>query len=76
MPTAACSTGIVNEATADSQQGAKSGVFRVRQQLDVPVTAAWLRIGVRDKLTNRIGTLEVQLPLAPESPSPSVKSAR
>jgi VWFA-related protein len=70
--------GIVNEATADSthQEANKSGIFRVRQQLDVPVNAAWIRIGVRDKITNRMGTLEVQLPLAPESPSPSVTSAR
>lgn len=71
--------GIVNEATGDASttaEASKSGVFRVRQQLDVPEHAAWIRIGVRDKLTNRIGTLEVQLPLAPEAPSPSVTSAR
>jgi VWFA-related protein len=71
--------GIVNEATGDASAGSeasKSGVVRVRQQLDVPAHAAWIRIGVRDKLSNRIGTLEVQLPLAPEAPSPSVTSAR
>jgi VWFA-related protein len=71
--------GIVNEATGDAStnsEASKSGVFRVRQQLDVPAHAAWIRIGVRDKLTNRIGTLEVQLPLAPEPPTPSVTSAR
>ncbi len=62
-----------DSATPDS---AKPGVFRVRQQLDVPVNAAWIRIGVRDKLTNRIGTLEVHLPLAPEPSSPAVTSAR
>lgn len=70
--------GVVNEATADSvhPEANKSGIFRVRQQLDVPISAAWIRIGVRDKQTNRMGTLETQLPLAPESPSPSVTSAR
>ncbi len=71
--------GIVNEATGDASAGSeasKSGVFRVRQQLDVPEHATWIRIGVRDKLSNRIGTLEVQLPLAPEAPSPAVTSAR
>jgi VWFA-related protein len=69
---------IVNETTGDvsaSSEASKSGIIRVRQQLDVPAHAAWLRIGVRDKLTNRVGTLEVQLPLAPEAPSP-VTSAR
>jgi VWFA-related protein len=71
--------GIVNNATGDASTAAessRSGVFRVRQLLDVPERAAWIRIGVRDKLTNRMGTLEVHLPLAPEPPSPSVTSAR
>lgn len=71
--------GIVNNATGDisvTSEANKTGVFRVRQQLDVPVQATWIRIGVRDKITNRMGTLEVQLPLAPEPPSPAVTSAR
>jgi len=71
--------GIVNETAGDisaSSEATKTGVARVRQQLDVPVHATWIRIGVRDKLTNRMGTLEVQLPLAPEAPSPAVTSAR
>jgi len=71
--------GIVNETAGDisaSSEATKTGVVRVRQQLDVPVHATWIRIGVRDKLTNRMGTLEVQLPLAPEAPSPAVTSAR
>ena len=65
--------GIVNDATGDTSvtsKANKTGVFRVRQQLDMPVQATWIRIGVRDKLTNRMGTLEIQLPLAPEAPSP------
>jgi VWFA-related protein len=71
--------GTVSDATVDSAttpEASKTGVFRVRQQLEVPVKATWIRIGVRDKLTNRMGTLEVQLPLAPEAPQPSVTSAR
>ncbi len=71
--------GIVNEATGvDSTRSevSKSGVFRVRQQLDVPVSTVWIRIGVRDNLTNRMGTLEVQLPLAAEPPNQSVTSKR
>ena len=71
--------GIVNETAGDisaSSEATKTGVVRVRQQLDIPVHATWIRIGVRDKLTNRMGTLEVQLPLAPEAPSPAVTSTR
>jgi VWFA-related protein len=74
--------GVVNNASADSATPAsatpdpnKPGVIRVRQQLNVPTNAASIRIGVRDKLTNRMGTLEVQLPLAPEAPTPSAASA-
>jgi VWFA-related protein len=71
--------GVMNNAageTSPTPDPTKPGVFRVSQQLDVPVSAAWIRIGVRDKLTNRVGTLEVHLPLAPEPPTPPVTSAR
>jgi VWFA-related protein len=42
--------------------------YHVLQSLDVPVTAASIRVGVRDRATDHIGTLEVPLPLAPEPP--------
>jgi VWFA-related protein len=69
---------ILNEADSNgaSDEQRKSGVVRVQQQLNVPPRAAWIRIGVRDKLTNRVGTLEVQLPLAAEEPNSTVNSAR
>jgi hypothetical protein len=65
---------VVNNAagnTSTTAEPGKSGVFRVRQQLDVPVNADWIRIGVRDRLANRVGTLESHLPLPPEPPSSS-----
>jgi VWFA-related protein len=74
--------GVVSNSEASSAPEPKPGdtgkptPFRALQQLNVPVNAAWIRIGVRDKLTNRMGTLEVHLPLAPESPPPAVTSAR
>lgn len=61
--------GIVNDGVAEASAPAgdnKTGLFRVRQSLDVPVKAVCMRVGVRDRLTDRIGTLEVQLPLAAE----------
>lgn len=39
-------------------------LFRAEQTLDVPTTAQWLRVAVRDVATDRIGTIEVRLPLA------------
>lgn len=40
-----------------------SGGLRFRQQLDVPVQAASMRIGVQDGLTGRMGTIEIPLPV-------------
>lgn len=61
--------GISNNASEDTDDEAKPGAspyIRAEQTLDVPVDAAWLRVAVRDVATNRIGTLEIPLPLAPE----------
>jgi len=58
--------GILNDAVASAPvnpDGKNQALFRVQQELDVPAGAAWIRIAVRDKLTNRTGTLEVPLPL-------------
>ena len=44
----------------------RRGNFHARQQLDVPTQAAWLRVGVRDPVENRVGTTEIRLPLRPE----------
>ncbi len=52
------------QASTDAPAAGKSGaLFHAEQQLEVPPGAAWLRVAVRDKLTNRTGTLEVPLPL-------------
>ena len=61
--------GIVNdgapeESTEPSEN--KAGLFRVRQTLVVPLSAKSIRVGVRDRMNDRMGTLEVPLPLKPE----------
>jgi VWFA-related protein len=43
----------------------KSG-YRYRLVVDVPVTARYIRVGVRDNLSNRLGVVELPLPLAPQ----------
>lgn len=50
----------------------KEKLFRVRQTLVVPVNAVSIRVGVRDRLSDRMGTLEVTLPLKPEPVANSV----
>jgi hypothetical protein len=41
-------------------------IYRVRQQFDVPVNAATVRVAVRDVATDNVGALEIKLPLAPD----------
>ncbi|MGP0019484.1 MAG: VWA domain-containing protein [Candidatus Sulfotelmatobacter sp.] len=64
--------GVVNDGvpeTSTQPSENKAGLYRVHQSLLVPVTAKSLRVGVRDRLNDRMGTLEVDLPLPPESVS-------
>ena len=61
--------GVVNDGvveTSPQTSESKDAVFRVRQTLVVPVSAVSIRVGVRDRLSDRMGTLEVPLPLKPE----------
>ena len=50
--------------------------FRVQQTIDVPASAASLRLGVRDLSTDRMGTMEISLPLAPETAQAAVADSR
>ncbi len=62
--------GVVNDGVQDvSTQSSdkKAALFRMRQTLVVPVNAKSIRVGVRDRMNDRMGTLETQLPLAPET---------
>ncbi|HEY6446450.1 MAG TPA: VWA domain-containing protein [Acidobacteriaceae bacterium] len=67
--------GISQNAVRVADRGKKGAppLFRAEQTLDVPTTAQWLRVAVRDVATDRIGTIEVRLPLkedqAPTGPA-------
>jgi VWFA-related protein len=60
-------TSIVSRATSDlkpeNYQEIQVGGLRLRQQVDVPVQAASMRLGVQDALTGHMGTVEVPLPV-------------
>jgi hypothetical protein len=45
---------------------AKAGLFRAEQRIDAPLNTASIRIAVRDISTDRLGAMEIPLPLAPE----------
>lgn len=53
-----------NAARTPAQSAGQKPYFRAQQQFEVPTTAAWLRVAVRDVHTDRIGTMEISLPLA------------
>jgi VWFA-related protein len=56
--------------SAGNDANGKPGVrFHADQELDAPPGAAWIRMAVRDTLSDRTGTLEVRLPLKPETVS-------
>lgn len=54
---------------ATTQKPKRTPLFRATQTLEVPRAARWLRVAVRDVETNRIGTIELRLPLPGETPS-------
>lgn len=59
--------GLSQYATSASGQKAKKAgqpLFRGMQVLEAPTTARWLRVAVRDVATDKIGSIEVRLPLA------------
>jgi hypothetical protein len=54
-------------STGSPASGKAGALFRAEQELEVPPRAAWIRMAVRDTLSDRTGTLEVRLPLKPET---------
>ncbi len=56
-------------AAADANGKKQGPIFRAEQELEVPESAAYIRVAVRDMTTNRTGTLETTLPLKPEKPA-------
>ena len=63
--------GVVQRAADDSlHEGTRrDSIYRLQQQFDVPMTAVFLRLAIRDVATDNVGALEVNLPLAPEGPT-------
>ena len=53
----------VEDADTSASQAQKDRVYTLREQIDVPSSAAWLRFAVRDNSSGRIGATEIPLPL-------------
>jgi hypothetical protein len=54
-------------AAGSAGQQPQESFYRTQQHIDVPLAATSIRVAVRDMNTDRIGALEVNLPLKPES---------
>jgi VWFA-related protein len=65
-----------NAVRAQAPAGGQQPFFRAEQQFDVPTTAAWLRVAVRDVNTDRIGTMEIPLPLAQDGGAPQQTASK
>ena len=65
----------VRASRARSRRRTGEPLFRGTQVLEVPTTAQWLRVAVRDVATDKIGTIEVRLPLAGEAHAGQAESA-
>jgi VWFA-related protein len=62
---------LLNSTVDKAMEGSPSptaerNAYRIEQQLDVPLAAKYLRFAVRDDRTDKIGAMEILLPLAPE----------
>jgi VWFA-related protein len=53
--------------TGKGKDGKPQPFFHAEQEIEVPSGAASIRLAVRDTVSNRMGTLEVKLPLKPEN---------
>jgi|GEM_PF-341543 len=67
-------TGMSNVGTSDLQPDAYkkmiAGEFGVHQDVDVPVEAASLRLGIQDQMSSHLGTVEIPLPVPPAPDTP------
>ena len=55
--------------SADELSQIAKGDYRLKQALEIPSNAAWLRLVVHDLVGDHIGSIEIPLPLAPQTQS-------
>ena len=62
-PLAGVSSVGMSDLQPEVYKDALSGGVRVHQEVDVPVAATSIRIGIQDQLSNYVGTIDVSLPI-------------
>ncbi len=63
-------SGMTNRATSDLQpevyKRISAGDVGFEQEIDIPVEATLMRVGIMDQLSNHLGTVDVPLPVPPD----------
>lgn len=63
-------TGVSNAGTRELQpaeyEKAIAGQFGVQEEIDLPLQASSVRVGLQDQMSNRIGTVDIPLPVPPD----------
>lgn len=68
---------VENTQTGTGKSAANNkGIYRAQQEIDAPLNATSIRVAVRDMNTDRVGAMEINLPLQPEQPNPAISSNR
>ena len=49
-----------------------TGGLRIHQEVDIPVAATSMRMGIEDQKSSRLGTLELPLPVPPPTDLPRI----
>jgi hypothetical protein len=65
---------LLNQGVPTGVNPKNEALFHALQELEVPPGAAFIRLAVRDTMTNRTGTVEVRLPLKAETATASAGS--
>jgi hypothetical protein len=69
-------SGVVSVWTSDLKPAdykeVLTGGLRIHQEVDIPVAATSMRMGIEDQKSSRLGTLELPLPVPPPTDLPRI----
>jgi VWFA-related protein len=73
-------TGVSNRAQSDLQSEVYRKVINsdigFQQEIDIPIEATSMRLGVQDQMSNHLGTVDVPLPVPPDPNAPRIAKNR
>jgi VWFA-related protein len=64
-----------NDFKSEAMKDVLVGGVRIHQEIDVPTSAAFLRLGIQDRTSSRLGTIELPLPVPAPPDVPRIKKS-